>query len=189
MTRIDIRGEGGQTIKDKWADGPRNYLGLQTAGFPNFFIAINAAFCNYTVCAESIVEWITDCIRYMREKGFKRIAPTPQAEDAWIEYINELAAGSIFTKAKSAGLWGRIFLGRPALSSSIPSPLRPIGPSVRRPQPRAMRGLCCSKEAVGARCNVPLLFASEDAKVAAVDINRRIRPLQQRSLLKYSRFM
>ena len=36
LTRIDIRGEGGQTLKDKWADGPRTYLGLQTAGFPEF---------------------------------------------------------------------------------------------------------------------------------------------------------
>ena len=77
LTRIDIRGEGGQSLKDKWADGPRTYLGMQTAGFPNFFIAINTAFCNYPVCAEPIVEWITDCIRYMREKGLKRIAPTP----------------------------------------------------------------------------------------------------------------
>ena len=52
LTRIDIRGEGGQTLKDKWAEGPRTYLGLQTAGFPNLFIATNTAFCNYTVCAD-----------------------------------------------------------------------------------------------------------------------------------------
>ena len=101
LTRIDIRGEGGQTLKDKWADGPRNYLGLQTAGFPNFFIANTAAFCNYTVCAEIVVEWITDCIRYMREKDLKRIAPTPQAEEAWVEHANELLAGSLLTEANS----------------------------------------------------------------------------------------
>src|SRR3989440_10083782 len=45
LTRMDIRGEGGQLLKDKWADGPRTYLGLQTAGFPNFFIVNGAAFC------------------------------------------------------------------------------------------------------------------------------------------------
>jgi len=124
LTRIDIRGEGGQTLKDKWANGPRNYLGLQTAGFPNFFTAINAAFCNYTVCAESIVEWITDCIRYVRGKGFKRIAPRPQVEDAWIEYINKVAAGSIFTKAKSAWFMGTNIPGKPraVLLNPIPAP-------------------------------------------------------------------
>ena len=58
LTRIDIRGEGGQTLKDKWTDGPRNYLGLQTAGFPNFFIANAAAFCNVPRCIEIVVEWI-----------------------------------------------------------------------------------------------------------------------------------
>jgi len=124
LTRIDIRGEGGQTIKDKWAHGPRNYLGLQTAGFPNFFTAINSAFCNYTVCAESIVEWITDAIRHVREKGFKSIAPKPQAEDAWIEYINKVAAGSIFTKAKSAWFMGTNIPGkaRAVLLNPLPAP-------------------------------------------------------------------
>ena len=102
LTRIDIRGEGGQTLKDKWANnGLSTYLGLQTAGFPNLFIAMNAAFCNYPVCAESIVEWITDCIRYVREKGFVRIAPTPQAEEAWVEHANELARHTLLSDAKS----------------------------------------------------------------------------------------
>lgn len=124
LTRMDIRGEGGETIKDKWANGPRNYLGLQTAGFPNLFIAINTAFCNYTVCAESIVEWITDTIRHVREKGFQRIAPKSQAEDAWIEYINKVAAGSIFTRAKSAWFMGTNIPGKPraVLLNPLPAP-------------------------------------------------------------------
>ncbi len=125
LTRIDIRGEGGHTLKDKWANGPRNYLGLQSAGFPNFFIAINSAFCNYTVCAESIVEWITDCIGHMREKGLQRIAPKPQAEDAWIEHINTVAAGSIYTQAKSAWFIGTNIPGkaRAVLLNPIPAPV------------------------------------------------------------------
>ncbi|MSQ48487.1 MAG: NAD(P)/FAD-dependent oxidoreductase [Deltaproteobacteria bacterium] len=102
LTSMDIRGEGGQTLKDKWANkGLSTYLGLQTAGFPNFFIATNAAFCNYTVCAESIVEWIADCIHYMRDKGFKRIVPTPQAEEAWVEHANELGSHTLLSDAKS----------------------------------------------------------------------------------------
>ncbi len=101
LTRIDIQGENGRTFKDTWADGPRTYLGLQTAGFPNFFIATNSAFCNYPVCAEMIVEWITDCIRYVREKGFSRIAPTPEAEQAWIEHAAELASHTFLSGAKS----------------------------------------------------------------------------------------
>ena len=101
LTRLDIRGEGGQALKDKWASGPRTYLGLQTAGFPNLFIAINTAFCNYTVCAESVVEWITDCIRYLREKDYARIVPTPEAEEAWVEHAAELASHTLLSDAKS----------------------------------------------------------------------------------------
>ncbi len=101
LTRIDIRGEGGQTFKNKWADGPRSYLGLQTSGFPNFFMAINSAFCNYPVCAEMIVDWISDCICYMREKGFARIAATREAENAWVEHASELASHTLLSDAKS----------------------------------------------------------------------------------------
>src|SRR5262249_13895285 len=101
VTRIDIRGEGGQSLKEKWASGPRTLLGLQSAGFPNLFIATNSAFCNYTVCAESIVEWITDAIRYVREKGYSRIAPTALAEDAWVEHANEVGSHTMLSGADS----------------------------------------------------------------------------------------
>ncbi len=101
LTRIDIRGEGGQTLKNKWANGPRSYLGLQTAGFPNFFIAMNTAFCNYTICAETVVGWISDCIRYIREKNYSRIAPTPQAEDTWVAHVNEVGSQTLLSGTKS----------------------------------------------------------------------------------------
>src|SRR6266436_2068806 len=112
MTRIDFRGEGGQSLKDKWSTGMRTYLGLQTAGFPNLFIATNTAFCNYTVCAEMIVEWIADCIRYIREKNFARIAPTPQAEEAWVEHANELATHTLLNDAKTAWFAGTNIPGK-----------------------------------------------------------------------------
>ena len=101
LTRMDIRGEGGQTFKDKWADGPRSYLGIQSAGFPNFFIANAAAFCNFPRCSEIVVEWVSDCIGYMRKKDFARIAATPQAEEAWVEHANSLLDGSLLTEADS----------------------------------------------------------------------------------------
>jgi cation diffusion facilitator CzcD-associated flavoprotein CzcO len=101
LTRIDICGEGGQTLKDKWADGPRNYLGVQTAGFPNFFIANAAAFCNVPRCIEMVVEWISDCIGYLHQKHLTRIAASQQAEAAWMEHSNELLVGSLLTQANS----------------------------------------------------------------------------------------
>jgi cation diffusion facilitator CzcD-associated flavoprotein CzcO len=101
LTRMDIHGEGGQQLKDKWADGPRTYLGLQTAGFPNFFIANGAVFCNFPRCAEVVAEWVSDCIGYMQKKNLKRIEATRQAEDAWTEHDGSLTAGLLFTEGNS----------------------------------------------------------------------------------------
>ena len=101
LTRIDIRGEGGQAVKDKWAEGPRTYLGIQSAGFPNLFIAISTSFCNYPRCAEMIVEWVSECIGYMRENEIARIEATPQAEEEWTQHAAELVEGSLLTKGNS----------------------------------------------------------------------------------------
>ena len=48
-----------------------------------------------------IVEWITECIGYMREKNFARIAPTPEAEEAWVGHAAELAEGTLFASGNS----------------------------------------------------------------------------------------
>jgi cation diffusion facilitator CzcD-associated flavoprotein CzcO len=105
LTRIDIRGEGGLALKDKWADGPRTYLGIQSVGFPNLLTLVGphngATFCNMPRCIEQNVEWVTDCIRYLREKGFTRIAATPEAEEAWTEHVNELAVGTLLSETDS----------------------------------------------------------------------------------------
>ena len=105
LTRIDIRGEGGQALKDKWADGPRTYLGIQSVGFPNLFTLIGphngATFCNIPRCSEQNVEWVTDCIRTMQEKGFTHIAAMPQAEEAWTAHVNDSAEGTILSQADS----------------------------------------------------------------------------------------
>ncbi len=101
LTRIDIRGEDGQSLKEKWSAGPRTYLGIQTAGFPNFFIANSAAFCNFPRCAEMVVEFIAGSIRHLRDHGQERIAATPEAEDAWVEHANSLVEGSFIMKSNS----------------------------------------------------------------------------------------
>jgi cation diffusion facilitator CzcD-associated flavoprotein CzcO len=108
MTRIDIRGEGGQSIKDHWQSGMRTYLQMQTAGFPNLFIATNTAFCNYTVCAESIVEWITDAIRYMRERDYARIVATAEAEQAWVDHTNEVGSRTFLSASNGWFVGGNI---------------------------------------------------------------------------------
>jgi cyclohexanone monooxygenase len=81
---IDIVGKDGVTLRDKWAQGPRNHLGLVSAGFPNLFTVLGplspSVLTNIAVSLEQQVEWITDCIAHLRRNGITEIDATPQAE-------------------------------------------------------------------------------------------------------------
>ena len=105
ITRIDITGEGGVKLKDKWANGPRSYLGLQSAGFPNLFTLVgpqgNSALCNVPRCAELNVEWVTDFIRHMRNNQQTRSQPSKAAEDAWVAQVAEVADVTLLAKTDS----------------------------------------------------------------------------------------
>jgi len=103
--RIDIRGRAGQRLKEKWADGPRTYLGLQSAGFPNMLTLVGphnaATFCNIPRCIEQNVDWVTLLLRYMGEKGFTRVEASEAAEDAWTHHVHESAARLLLIQIES----------------------------------------------------------------------------------------
>ena len=105
LTRIDIRGKRGEKLVDRWAEGPRTYLGLTISGFPNLFTITGpgspSVLTNMLPTIEQHVEWIADCIGHMREKGFAQIDATPQAETDWVAHVNEIAAGTLFPTANS----------------------------------------------------------------------------------------
>src|SRR5271165_2195739 len=95
LNAIDIRGRGGQLLRDKWAEGPRTYLGLTSAGFPNLFMITGpqspSVLSNMPVSIEQHVEFIGRIIGDMRARGAETIEPTRQAEDAWVAHNQELA--------------------------------------------------------------------------------------------------
>jgi cation diffusion facilitator CzcD-associated flavoprotein CzcO len=103
--RIDIRGRSGLRLKDKWANGPRTYLGLQVAGFPNMLTLVGphnaATFCNIPRCIEQNVDWVTDLLRHMGERGYTRVEPTAPAEDAWTQHVHESAARLLLLEVDS----------------------------------------------------------------------------------------
>ncbi len=105
LDRIDVRGTGGLSLRQKWAEGPRTYLGLMTAGFPNLLTLVgphnSATFCNIPRCIEQNVDWVTDLLRTMRDKGLTRVEATRDAEDAWTAHVIELGQKMLFTKVDS----------------------------------------------------------------------------------------
>ena len=106
LTRIDIRGRDGLLLKDAWADGIRTTMGLQVHGYPNMFMTMApfspaAAFCNVPTCLQQQVDWITDCIQFVRSQGLKSIEATAEAEAKWVAHHDELANLTLIPKTKS----------------------------------------------------------------------------------------
>ena len=105
LSCIDIRGAQGRTLKEKWASGPRSYLGLAIAGFPNLFLVTGpgspSVLSNMIVSIEQHVDWITDCIASLRERGLASIEATEEAEEAWVDHVNAAAAATLYPMANS----------------------------------------------------------------------------------------
>jgi len=102
---MDIKGVEGQNLSSAWQAGPRSYLGLQVAGFPNLFTVTGpgspSVLTNMPVAIEQHVEWISDCIAYMNEHGHTRIEAKPDAQEAWVVHVSETADETLFPKANS----------------------------------------------------------------------------------------
>lgn len=105
LLKIDIRGKGGRSLKETWAEGPRTYLGLATAGFLNLFFITGpgspSVLTNMIPSIEQHVEWIADCVLYVRARGFACIEPTLAAQDAWVSHVNEVAGATLFPTCNS----------------------------------------------------------------------------------------
>ncbi len=117
MLRMDIRGKDGLPLKGAWAAGPRTYLGLQVAGFPNMFTVTGpgspSVLCNMPVAIEQHVDWIADCIGYIRERGLHSIETTPEAAERWVSHVNDAANATLLPMAGSSWYLGANVPGKP----------------------------------------------------------------------------
>ena len=105
VLKIDIQGRGRLALRDKWEAGPRTYLGLMTAGFPNLFMITGpgspSVLSNMMVSIEQHVDWIADCLAHLRSRRLGCIEATPEAEDAWVAHVNEVADSTLYPLANS----------------------------------------------------------------------------------------
>jgi cyclohexanone monooxygenase len=105
LTRMGIVGRDGETLASKWEAGPRTYLGVMTAGFPNLFMITGpgspSVLSNMIVSIEQHVDWIADCLAHLRNRQLDRIEPTLAAENAWVQHVNEVAHTTLYPSAAS----------------------------------------------------------------------------------------
>ena len=101
--KIDIRGRDGRLLREKWAEGPRTYLGIMTAGYPNMFAITGpqspSVLTNMPVAIEQHVEWISEAIKYMTGNGLDVVEPTVEAEDGWVEHSQEVAYDTLLPQS------------------------------------------------------------------------------------------
>jgi cyclohexanone monooxygenase len=105
LARIDIRGRGGRPLADAWAAGPRTYLGLMVAGFPNLFTITGpgspSVLTNMIESIQQHVEWIGRCVSDLAAEGATTIEATTEAQDAWVDYVNSVAGFTLFPTCNS----------------------------------------------------------------------------------------
>jgi cation diffusion facilitator CzcD-associated flavoprotein CzcO len=105
LLEIDIRGRDGLPLAEKWSQGPRTYLGLCVAGFPNLFMITGpgspSVLSNMVVSIEQHVDWITNCLGYLGSHGLDRIEASAGAEEAWGAHVGELAGATLYPQAAS----------------------------------------------------------------------------------------
>jgi cyclohexanone monooxygenase len=105
VAKVDIRGRDGLTLNRKWAEGPKTYLGLMTVGFPNLFVITGpgspSVLSNMIVSIEQHVDWIADCLAWMRTRGLEAMEANRDAEDTWVAHVNEVAHNTLYPQANS----------------------------------------------------------------------------------------
>jgi cyclohexanone monooxygenase len=105
MKEIDIHTDAGLSIRDKWEDGPHTYLGIMVAGFPNLFMITGpqspGVKSQMILACEQHVDWIADCLQYLRDRGLTRIEAERDAEDSWVQHNNEVADRTLYPLANS----------------------------------------------------------------------------------------
>ena len=120
LGKIDIRGRQDQALSEYWEAGPRSYLGLQVAGFPNLFTVTGpgspSVLSNMIVSIEQHIDWISRCIADLDSQGVQTIEATTAAEDEWIAHVNDVAKDTMFT-AQSCNSWylGANIPGKPRI--------------------------------------------------------------------------
>jgi cation diffusion facilitator CzcD-associated flavoprotein CzcO len=117
--RIDPQGRGGLKLSERWRGGPTTYLGLSVPDFPNLFLVAGpgspSVFSNMVTSIEQHVEWISDCLVYLRDHDLHMIEARASAEQAWVEHVDEVSRSTLYRHSKNTWFYGANTPGKPVV--------------------------------------------------------------------------
>jgi cation diffusion facilitator CzcD-associated flavoprotein CzcO len=113
LHRLGVRGRRGLALEAYWADGPRTFLGVAAAGFPNFFFpgGPHGALGNNPRYAGDQVDFVVDALVHTREHGLDVIEVDAAAEAKWTDLMNDSGSRSSFLR--SSYFYGANIPGKP----------------------------------------------------------------------------
>ena len=107
LEALDIRGQGGRLLRDKWQDVSGSIMGVFVADFPNLFMITGpqAPFANLPTSIEQNVMYITDCIKKMEAESFDVCLPQQAAEDQWVAETADIHAQTLMAHGDRVNSW------------------------------------------------------------------------------------
>ena len=114
-TGFDVRGKGGVTLAEKWADGPRSYLGIGVDDFPNMFMMCGpqSPFANIPVVIDGIADWIGRATARLEAEGGGSMEPTPESVAHWAQHVENLVNATVLPQGKRSWFLGANIPGKP----------------------------------------------------------------------------
>ncbi len=105
LLKPEIVGRNGRTLREKWSAGPTSYLGIGVNGFPNMFIIVGpgspSLLSNVLLSSEEQIDWLAAFFTYCREKDIQEVEVTAEAEQDWVNHVNERAQETLYLKTPS----------------------------------------------------------------------------------------
>ena len=107
LTHMEVRGRGGELVRDKWDAGPRTHLGIVMDGFPNMFIITGpqTPFSNVPPVVDAAVEWIGKAIAKADREGADVIEVSPEPVEAWVALMQEMLDATLLGGATELRSW------------------------------------------------------------------------------------
>jgi cyclohexanone monooxygenase len=107
LTHMDVRGRGGELIRDKWKNGPETHLGIVMDGFPNMFMITGpqTPFSNVPPVVDASVKWISHVIQKAESEGMDMIEVKRQAVEDWGKLMYDLLDQTLLGQATELGSW------------------------------------------------------------------------------------
>ena len=144
LLALNIEGRNGVKLADKWLDGPRSYLGVAVAGFPNLFTITGpgspSVLSNMPVSIEQHVEWIGRFVKQLVEEGAEYAEATGEAEEAWTEPRRRCRRPNLVPEGGLV-VHGRQHRGQGAHVPPLHRRRRPLPDHLRRDRRRRLPGL------------------------------------------------